>query len=142
MSFDLMVFDPQAAPSRREDFRAWYREQTRWGEPHSYFDPTFATPALHAWFMDMIATFPAMNGPFAVRDWPDDACITDYSIGHVVIYAAFAWSKAKPARDLTFRLAMKHRLGFYYVSSAEGEVFLPDGRGWLAKAFATASPDR
>jgi hypothetical protein len=90
----------------------------------------------------MIATFPAMNGPFAVKDWPDGAFVTDYCTGRLAIYAAFAWSKAKPPRDLTFQLAMKRQLGFHYVSSAGSEVFLPDGRGWLEKAFATANADR
>jgi hypothetical protein len=142
MSFDLMVFDAHAVPRNREEFRLWYREQTRWRAPHSYGDPAVATPAFRAWFIDMIPTFPAMNGPYAVKEWPDGAFITDYAIGRLAIYAAFAWSKAKPARDLTFQLAMKHQLGFHYVSSAEGEVFLPDGRGWLEKAFATANFDR
>lgn len=137
MSYDLMVFDPIAAPKEREAFLAWYREQTEWSEPHSYGDPKVATERLRAWFLDMIETFPAMNGPFAPKDLQDDeASSTDYSVGSVCIYAAFAWSKSREAYDTVFMLAEKHGLGFYDVSSALGQVRLPDQLGNLRLAHS------
>jgi hypothetical protein len=51
--------------------------------------------------------------------------VTDYSIGRSVIYAAFAWSQAGAAFETMSRLADKHRVGFYDVSSDQGEIRFP-----------------
>jgi hypothetical protein len=126
MSYDLMVFDVAAAPAGREAFMAWYRQQSEWSEEHDYDDPAVSTPALRAWFMELIERFPAMNGPLAPKDEPeDDALLTDYSVGKSVIYAAFAWSKSEAAREAVFSLAAKHGLGFFDASSNHAGVWLP-----------------
>lgn len=129
MSYDLMVFDASTAPRPREKFMVWYEEQTQWSESHGYDDPRVSTPALQAWFQDMISYFPPMNGPQASDD-EDDPRVTDYSVGRSVIYAAFAWSEAKPAYQRMKELAAKHRVGFFDVSATNGDIWLPapDGR--------------
>src|SRR5215813_10542115 len=130
MSYDLAVFDPEAAPRERAAFIEWYEAQTEWEEPHRYDDPAVSTPALRAWFLEMTRTFRAMNGPYAVKDGDvDNARITDYSVGRTLIYAAFAWSQARPAYEAVFGLAAKHAIGFFDASGANGEVWVPDGRG-------------
>ena len=48
MSYDLMVFDPAAAPREREEFMQWYDAQTEWAEDHECDDPAVTTPALRA----------------------------------------------------------------------------------------------
>mgnify|MGYP003575994639 CR=1 FL=1 len=88
MSYDLMVFDPDAAPKDRESFMAWYDKQTEWPEDHGYNDPMVSAPSLQAWFREMTQFFPAMNGPHAVDS--DASEVTDYSVGMTVIYSAFA----------------------------------------------------
>lgn len=123
MSYDLMVFDPDAAPKDRESFMSWYDKQTEWSEEHGYNDPTVATPALQAWFREMIQFFPPMNGPLAVDS--DASEVTDHSIGKSVIYSAFAWSVAERAYNKMRGLAIKHHVGFFDVSSDEGEILLP-----------------
>ncbi len=123
MSYDLMVFDPSVAPRDPADFRRWYDRQTEWSESHSYNDPAVASPALQAWFHDMRAFFPAMNGPFASHS--DDSPVTDHCIGKHVIYSAFAWSVAESAYLKTRELAVKHGLGFYDVSGDGGEILFP-----------------
>ena len=130
MSYDLMVFEPTAAPTDRDAFMAWYGEQTKWSEGHSYDDPAVTTAALRAWFMEIIETFAPMNGPLSDPD-ADDATVTDYSVGREVIYAAFAWSKAENAREVVFRLAAKHAVGFFDVSTDNGGVWLPGAPGEL-----------
>lgn len=136
MSFDLAVFEPSVAPNERKDFLAWFDQQAEWDESHDYDDPKVSTPALRSWFLEMIEYFSAMNGAYTRNDHDDDdPSITDYSVGSNLIYAAFAWSKAEEALETTFRLAEKHRVGFYYISSSEGEVYLPDGSGKLVLAF-------
>ena len=128
MSYDLMVFDPQVAPSDREGFMEWYGHQTEWQEDHKYDNPDVSTPALRAWFLDMIKLYPAMNGPFASDD-VDNPKITDYSVGRSVIYAAFSWSEAEQARNTMFTLAEKHKVGFFDVSEDNGGVWLPKADG-------------
>ena len=128
MSFDLMVFDPKAAPTDREDFQAWYREQTRWSEKHGYDDPAVCASALRAWFHEMRELFPPMNGPFRSED-VDDPKVTGYSLGRSVVYAAFAWSEEAEARDTMFELAKKHGVGFFDVSSDDGNVWAPTSYG-------------
>ena len=128
MSYDLMVFDPKAAPAGRPAFRAWYKRQTDWQRGYNYNDPNHCTPQLRAWFDDMVQSFPPLNGPFATHDFNDDF-VADYSIGPLVIYMAFGWTLARPAYDKVFTLAQKHRVGFYDVSGDEG-----DGLIWTPPA--------
>src|SRR4051812_27531703 len=44
VSYDLMVFEPAAAPKDRQSFIEWYHDQTNWTELHSYDDPKATTP--------------------------------------------------------------------------------------------------
>jgi hypothetical protein len=123
MSYDLMVFDTGAAPKERESFMEWYDKQMEWSEDHSYNDPIVTEPALQAWFQEMIQFFPPMNGPLGVDS--DASEVTDYSIGKSVIYSAFAWSVAEHAYNKMRDLAIKHRVGFFDVSSDDGEILFP-----------------
>ncbi len=125
MSYDLMVFEPSAAPRRPDIFIEWYHDQANWAEPHSYDDPKVTSPQLAAWFSEMTETFPPMNGPLRSEDL-DNPRVTDYCIGKVVIYAAFAWSQAEIAYPEVRRLAAKHNVGFFDVSG-NSEVVLPPG---------------
>jgi hypothetical protein len=128
MSYDLMVFDPAAAPRRRAVFMRWYHQQTRWTETHGYNNPNVPAAPLRAWFREIVKTFPPMNGPLADRE-SDSPCEADYSLGESVIYCAFPWSAAKPAREHVKRLAAAHRVGFFDASSSEGALWLPTAGG-------------
>jgi hypothetical protein len=132
VSYNLMVFDAAAAPRGRNAFTAWYERQTQWTETHGYNDPDVPTPALRGWFREMIGSFPPMNGPLASDD-PDDPKVTDYSLGQSVIYAAFAWSQADSAYQRMKELAAKHHVGFFDVSSTDGEIWLPTADGGFEK---------
>jgi hypothetical protein len=127
MSYDLMVFDPEAGPQSRGEFMDWYRQQTKWREGHRYDDPAVSALALRSWFLDMITCYPMMNGPYATEE--DSSRVTDYSVGRAMIYAAFAWSEAEKARETVFRLADKHRVGFFDVSNGNGAVWIHDENG-------------
>lgn len=50
-----------------------------------------------------------------------------YCIGRDVIYVAFAWSVADEAYKLMRSLAQKHNVGFFDVSTDNGDIILPDG---------------
>ncbi len=128
MSYDLMVFDPDAPPPDRGGFMAWYKKQTEWTEDHGYHNPEVCTPGLRSWFLDMIKQYPPMNGPYATND-DDNPKLTEYSVGKTVVYAAFSWSQAESARQTVFSLAKKHAVGFFDVSAADGGVWLPSSDG-------------
>jgi len=73
--------------------------------------------------MDMIAEYPAMNGPYASDD-VDDPRLTDYTLGESIIYAAFPSSEAESAHKAAFRLALEHNVGFFAVSK-DGSISTP-----------------
>ena len=131
MSYDLMVFEKTRIPTTRAEFMAWFEKQTEWSEEHDYQSVSVSSPALQNWFMEMKDTFPPMNGDYAPDiDLPDEdleSHVTDYSIGREVIYAAFAWTVADEAYELMRKLAKKHDVGFFDVSSDNGDIILPDG---------------
>jgi len=121
-----MVFESDAAPNGHAQFMNWYAQQTLWAEGHSYDDPAVSTEKLRAWFMEIIQSFPPLNGTLSKHDLPEDeASATDYSVGKRAIYCAFAWSKAESAHNLVFELARKHGVGLFDVSSGNEEVWLP-----------------
>ncbi|RUO29571.1 hypothetical protein [Aliidiomarina soli] len=124
MSYDLMVFEPTAAPKERKEFMAWYAHQIKWTEDHGYQNPTVSSPGLQAWLQEMVEHFPAMNGPLANED-SDDSRVTDYSIGQNVIYSAFSWSVVEEAYPKVRELAIKHSVGFFDVSADNGEIIFP-----------------
>lgn len=141
MSYDLMVFEPTAAPRTRQDFMAWYAQQTQWSESHSYDNPTVSSSLLHAWFLEMIEVFPAMNGPYASDDIDNDR-LTDYSIGKDVIYACFAWSQVDPAFERVATLARRHGVGLFDVSADDGAIVFPDDFDAFEKLAASSAQDR
>jgi hypothetical protein len=133
MSYDLMVFAPDAAPAKRAAFLDWYEQQTEWNEDHSYDDPAVATPSLQAFHAELAAAFP----PASQDDAPAQESGTDYTIGTSLIYMSFLdWDKIDEAHDTVFRLAAKHALGFFDVSSDLAEAWLPDKKGGLRLAHS------
>jgi len=121
MSYDILVFDPAHAPREREAFLQWWHAQAEWSEPHPYNDPAFTTPALLAWFMDMIVRFPALSGPYAgTRDQRSAA----YCIGYHLIYVAISFDK-QATHERAHELAGTHHLGLFEASSPDGEIWLP-----------------
>jgi hypothetical protein len=113
----------------------WYRLQTQWNEGHSYDNADLTTSDLRAWYRDMLSHYPAMNGPDSSDD-VDNPKVTDYSIGRSVIYAAFSWSEAEGALEVVFRLAEKHRVGFFDVSAEDGALARHYRAGETLRAIA------
>jgi len=62
----------------------------------------------------------------APRDF-DSPNVTDHCIGRHVIYSAFSSSVEESAYLRVRELAMKHNVGFYDVSRADGEILFPPG---------------
>ena len=127
MSYDLLVFDPNDAPRERAEFLDWYQVQVEWSEGQSYNDLSQTTGNLSAWYADMCQSFPDMNGLGAdeVISLADNPRATGYSVGRSVIYADFRWSEADSAYATVRELAVKHGVGFFNVSSEDGEIWFP-----------------
>ena len=136
MSYDLMVFDPDMGPTNAVDFDRWYKQQTEWSEDHDYQDLGVCTPQLRSWFLDMIADFPAMNGPHASEGSEDDPRLTDYSIGRSIIYASFSWSRSREAYERVHELAGRHRVGLYNPNTTLEEIWVPTDAGKLTRLVA------
>jgi hypothetical protein len=139
MSYDLMVFQPSAAPAKRPDFLDWYDQHTEWDDDRAYDDPATSAPALQAFYAEMVAVFPplspAQEQEQEQRQEHDSG--TDYAIAPSLIYMSFLdWDKIDQAHDTVFRLAAKHALGFFDVSSDLGEVWLPDNKGGMRIAHS------
>jgi hypothetical protein len=124
MSYDLFAFDPDAVASD-DDLMAWYQNQAKWAEPHTYLDPAVSTPTLQAFYRDLIKVFPPMNGPDAPAD--DDGADTDYSIGTTILYAAFRWPMADHAREVFLRLGRTHGVGVCEISESHAAIHRPAG---------------
>jgi hypothetical protein len=131
MSYDLFVFRKEAAPGKRDDFLEWFKNQTEWNTEHSYGDPAITSKELMNLFLEMIKTFPAMNGPYTNDDTYNDF-FTDYSIGRNFIYAAFSRSLADKAYHSMVELAEKHDVGFFEVTSESGDIFFPENGKLIA----------
>jgi hypothetical protein len=132
MSYDLVVFDPAAAPPEHDAFMVWYRAQTSWEETRAYDDPAVCMPNLRALVLDLVAQFPALNGPLSPREFhADESASADYSMGREVVYVAFAWSRAQQAYGVVRELAAKHAVGFFDVSGKDEQVWLPSKGGMV-----------
>jgi len=128
MSYDLMVFDPKISLYERDKFLTWYFDQTEWSEDHDYQNPDATTPELHSWYLEMALEFPSIDDPNYADD-VDNSKLTEYNFGSSIIYMAFAWSEMEDAREAVFRLAKKHKIGFFDVSAKNGQVWFPDANG-------------
>ena len=146
MSYDLMVFEPTAAPRDPHEFREWYRVQAEWAEDRDYSNPAGAAPKLVEFYHAMRNHFPAMNGPDATQDDNELERSADYCIGSHVIYATFPWSLAEEVYPVFRETAVQTGVGFYDVSGddGEGEIYFPgdklrspSGGAWreIAKQF-------
>lgn len=137
-----MVFEPGAAPAKRPAFLDWYDEQTEWGDDRAYDDPAVSAPALQAFYADMVAAFPVMPPAASAseRDSEQESeqnSGTDYTIGPSLIYMSFLdWDRIDQAHETVVRLAARHALGFFDVSSDLAEVWLPDNKGGLRIAHS------
>jgi len=98
MSYDILIFEPDAVTD--EDFPQWWDRVSQWEEPHHYDSIERATPAIGAFYRDLIRAFPPFNGPDALSDDEVDARlaqglpVADYTIGEDLVYVGVSWSAA------------------------------------------------
>jgi hypothetical protein len=122
-----MVFDPAAVPPFRPAFMDWYERTMEHEKELGYDGLDRISPGLRAWFLEMIAHYPPLDGPYA-SDVPDEEKFADYSITKSSIYMGFALSQAGTADETVLSLAEKHEVGFFDVSGVGG-VWMPVASG-------------
>lgn len=138
MSYDLAVFDPRDELRDPSTFRSWYVQRVKWEGIVHFDEAPKSTDLLQAWFRDMAEIFPPMNGlrrpPF--EDTERWNWVADYSFTTDLIHVGFLSAQQKLAYDSVYRLAARHRVGFYDVSGSPGEVWFPTRAGGLEVVHA------
>ena len=128
MSYDILIFEPDAVTD--EDFPQWWEQVSRWEEPRDYDTTEGSTPAIRAFYRDLIRAFPPFNGPDALSDDEVDARlaqglpVADYTIGEDLVYVGVSWSAANALVTTVSELAWTHRLAVAYVSD-DGAIVRP-----------------
>lgn len=129
MSYYILAFDPEATTDA--DFATWWEGQAEWSEDHDYEDPAVSTPALRAFYRQVIGPFPPMNGPDAPSDEQLDADpgledrTIDYTVGRQVVYGAAAWSQAEPVAQTWERLGRAYGVAIAFVSDMPLRIVRP-----------------
>ena len=128
MSYDILIFEPDAVTD--EDFPQWWEQVSRWEEPRDYDTTEGSTPAIRAFYRDLIRAFPPFNGPDALSDAELEEReakglpVADYTIGADYINISVGWSDANALVKTVGQMAWTQRLAVAYVSE-DSSIFRP-----------------
>ena len=128
MSYDILIFEPDAVTD--EDFPQWWEQVSRWEELRDYDTTEGSTPAIRAFYRDLIRAFPPFNGPDALSDAEleereeQGLPVADYTIGADYIYIGVGWSDANALVKIVGQMAWTQRLAVAYVSE-DNSIFRP-----------------
>ena len=128
MSYDLLIFEPDSTTD--EDFPQWWEQVSRWEEPRDYDTTEGSSPAIRAFYRDLIRAFPPFNGPDALSDAELEGReeqglpVADYTIGADYIYIGVGWSDANALVKIVGQMAWTQRLAVAYVSE-DSSIFRP-----------------
>ena len=129
MSYDLLIFEPDSATD--EDFPQWWEQVVaQWDEPGDFSTIDGSTPAIRAFYRDLIRAFPPFNGPDALSEEEleerevEGLPVADYTIGADYIYISVGWSDANALVKIVGQMAWTQRLAVAYVSE-DGSIFRP-----------------
>ena len=128
MSYDILIFEPDVVTD--EDFPQWWEQVSRWEEPRDYDTTEGSTPAIRAFYRDLIRAFPPFNGPDALSDAEleereeQGLQVADYTIGADYIYIGVGWSDANALVKIVGQMAWTQRLAVAYVSE-DSSIFRP-----------------
>lgn len=128
MSYDILIFEPDVVTD--EDFPQWWEQVSRWEELRDYDTTEGSTPAIRAFYRDLIRAFPPFNGPDALSDAELEEReakglpVADYTIGADYIYIGVGWSDANALVKIVGQMAWTQRLAVAYVSE-DSSIFRP-----------------
>ena len=127
-SYDLMVFELEAAPKDYDAFLAWFAEQMACNEDHAYNDSRETSEKLRAWYRDMLLLFPSGADEFEENspgDY-DEEHYSGYSIGRQLVYVIFVPLMAESSFRSAVELAAKHGLGLFEPTSVGVKLWWPE----------------
>ena len=129
MSYDILIFEPDVVTD--EDFPRWWKQVvSQWDEPYDFSTIEGSTPAIRAFYRDIIRTFPPFNGPYALTEEELDAReaeglpVADYTIGTDFIFISVGWSDANALVKIVGQMAWTLRLAVAYISE-DSSIFRP-----------------
>ena len=129
MSYDLLIFEPDSATD--EDFPQWWEQVVaQWDEPGDFSTIDGSTPAIRAFYRDLIRVFPPFNGPDALSEEEleereeQGLPVAGYTIGTDYIYISVGWSDANALVKIVGQMAWTQRLAVAYVSE-DNSIFRP-----------------
>ena len=128
MSYDILIFEPDVVTD--EDFPQWWEQVSRWEEPRDYDTTEGSTPAIRAFYRDLIRAFPPFNGPDALSDAEleereeQGLPVADYTIGADYIYIGVGWSDANALVKIVGQMAWTQLLAVASVSE-DSSIFRP-----------------
>ena len=121
MSYDILIFEPDSTTD--EDFPQWWEQVVaQWDEPGDFSTIDGSTPAIRAFYRDLIRAFPPFNGPDALSEEEleereeQGLPVADYTIGADYIYISVGWSDANALVKIVGQMAWTQRLAVAYVS--------------------------
>lgn len=135
MSYDLLVFEPGAAPVHdRLAFLAWFKQVVRLREGHLASDPARTSPALRGWYEEMTQVFPHVVGGHAGLD-DSDNFKADYRFAPHAVFARFEWPVSRKAHYHAMKHARLKHLGFFDASGETAAAYtFVKGRFMIAHA--------
>ena len=129
MSYDILIFEPDSATD--EDFPRWWEQMVaQWDGPGDFSSIDGSTPAIRAFYRDLIRVFPPFNGPDALSEEEleerevEGLPVADYTIGADYIYISVGWSDANALVKTVGQMAWTQRLAVAYVSE-DNSIFRP-----------------
>lgn len=136
MSYDLFVFDPASAPADNAQVLDWYKRVTKEGAVWSN-DPVSASDVLAAFYTDLKAKFPPMNGPDADLD-DESPRVTGYGFLDGAVYLDFRWDVVEEAYQETLEAAERTGCGVVTISD-DSTIFrpFPAADGFELRMFRT-----
>jgi len=129
MSYDILIFEPDSTTD--EDFPQWWKQVVaQWDGLRDFSTIDGSTPAIRAFYRDLIRAFPPFNGPDALSDAEleereeQGLPVADYTIGADYIYIGVGWSDANALVKIVGQMAWTQRLAVAYVSE-DSSIFRP-----------------
>ena len=129
MSYDLLIFEPDSTTD--EDFPQWWKQVVaQWDGLRDFSTIDGSTPAIRAFYRDLIRSFPPFNGPDALSEEEleereeQGLPVAGYTIGTDYIYISVGWSDANALVKIVGQMAWTQRLAVAYVSE-DSSIFRP-----------------
>lgn len=117
MSYDLLVFEPAAAPADRMAFIAWFSQVVRLRDGHMLSNPSETSPNLRLWYQGMVEAFPHIGTARAGKaEMQEDDINADYRFSPDAVFARFEWQVSRKAYQVGMKLARIYGLGFFDAS--------------------------